>query len=394
MTTPAEMQALLRFVSQDAKVPLSSAMGKIKDLQKASLTSPDLIAQSNLSAIQSIFAEEKLAKQILSAAKRAAKKRCAPEAEADEEASSPARKRKKPAFDSLSSPAAEDISPAAMEASLALPSVVATDEELSRTVLHANRAPLVLAFAVTLLRHTMAEQPLSSRLSLAQAVVSVNSRSKAAHLGLVDKGTSAEEEGWGAGQPRVRVMGREIRVLKRWGYEWKGEDEQAEEVSSSLSAKAPANTNDPGPPLWGLDLEALRSSSVPTGTRTGPSAPALPIHTPQSARSYLLKSFARPPDPDPEPAPSSSPSKPKPKPKPKNKSTAAQTAAEKARNLGLLLLALDRLYTSWAGVLSADELDRRSWAWYVAVRPEVANGVAGWGGRGAVNLGEILRLTR
>lgn len=37
MTTPAEMQALLRFLSQDAKVPLSSAMSKIKDLQKASL---------------------------------------------------------------------------------------------------------------------------------------------------------------------------------------------------------------------------------------------------------------------------------------------------------------------------------------------------------------------
>jgi hypothetical protein len=33
----AQLQALLRFLSQDAKVPLASAMGKIKDLQEAGL---------------------------------------------------------------------------------------------------------------------------------------------------------------------------------------------------------------------------------------------------------------------------------------------------------------------------------------------------------------------
>lgn len=33
----AQLQALLRFLSQDAKVPLASAMGKIKDLQAAGL---------------------------------------------------------------------------------------------------------------------------------------------------------------------------------------------------------------------------------------------------------------------------------------------------------------------------------------------------------------------
>jgi hypothetical protein len=33
----AQLQALLRFLSQDAKVPLASAMGTIKDLQDAGL---------------------------------------------------------------------------------------------------------------------------------------------------------------------------------------------------------------------------------------------------------------------------------------------------------------------------------------------------------------------
>lgn len=83
----------------------------------------------------------------------------------------------------------------------------------------------MLAFAVELLKYTMPEQPPSSRLSLGQAVVSVNSRSKAVSLG-IEKGKGADEEGWGMGQPKVRVMGREISVLKRTGYEWKEEPKQ------------------------------------------------------------------------------------------------------------------------------------------------------------------------
>jgi hypothetical protein len=38
MTTPAEIQALLRFLSKDVKLPLATAMSKIKELQKAELT--------------------------------------------------------------------------------------------------------------------------------------------------------------------------------------------------------------------------------------------------------------------------------------------------------------------------------------------------------------------
>lgn len=117
-----------------------------------------------------------------------------------------------------------DLTPQQLEASLALP--LDTDEErIAKAAIQTNRAPLVLAFALELIRHTMPEQPPSSRLSIAQAVVSVNSRSKAVSIGLA-KGPSADEEGLGEGQPRIKVMGREIAVLKRGGYEWKGEEEE------------------------------------------------------------------------------------------------------------------------------------------------------------------------
>ena len=308
------------------------------------------------------------------------------------------------------------MTPAAIEESLALPEVTISDEKLLQIVLHTNRAPLVLAFAVTLLKYTMPEQPLSSRLSLAQAVVSVNSRSKAISLG-IEKGNSAEEEGWGQGQPKVRIMGRDIRVLKRWGYDRREgartRQEDGAESQNTIKGKEAAKQEDvadsqatikadqtqiaktetghqepgqseSGPALWGLDLEALRSSNGPLSAGAqGRDTSGLPIYTAQSARSYLLKSFATAP---PQAAGSEN--------SPPKKQSAASAAAEKERNLGLLLHSLDLLYSSWARVLGKDELDRRAWSWYVCVRPEVLNGVAGWGGRGEVKISEILALRR
>jgi hypothetical protein len=52
----AEIQTLLRFLSQDAKLPLASAMGKVMDLQKANLVSygkhPESLHQMQLTTIE------------------------------------------------------------------------------------------------------------------------------------------------------------------------------------------------------------------------------------------------------------------------------------------------------------------------------------------------------
>ena len=233
-------------------------------------------------------------------------------------------------------------------------------------------------------------QPLSSRLSLAQAVVSVNSKSKAISLG-IEKGTSAESEGWGQGQPSVRVMGRDVRVMRRWGYDpcegaaanSQTKTEAELEASQSTIKEDNDSTKDIGhdePALWGLDLEALRSSNGPVVLDNSEST-KLPIYKPDAARSYILKSFAS--------VPSTSTGFTSSKQKP-----SAVLAAEKERNLALLLKALDLLYASWAQVLSTDELDKRAWSWYVAIRPEVQQGVAGWGGKGQVKLSQILDMRR
>jgi len=350
------------------------------------LYSPSTLAKSSLPVVQAIFADEKRSKQIISAAKRVTKKRSSSATQSE----SPAKRKKTVLL-------GEQDTPAAIEESLTLPEVTCNEEELEASATYTNRAPLVLAFAVTLLKYTMPEQPLSSRLSLAKAVVSANSKTKAKSLG-IEKGNTAEDEGWGQGQPKVRIMGREISVMKRWGYdptegskvsdlaivqEEDGHSQAAESQSTIQGDENQGQARDqkqrphPGPPLWGLDLDALRSSSNPFPPGVSKShTSALPIHEPKSAKDYLLKSFSSPPSPSPKKQPTK------------------VIEAEKTRNLARLLQALDLLYSSWAHVLSQQELDRRAWAWYVGVRPEVQDGAAGWGGKGEVKLSQILELRR
>ncbi|KAL5338708.1 hypothetical protein BJX70DRAFT_191651 [Aspergillus crustosus] len=370
----SQVQALLRFLSQDAKLPLAAAMGKVNELVKADLTSPETISKGELKKLQDVFKDDKIAKQVHNAAKRISKKRAAP---GDNTGATPQKRVK-------ASSRETDTTPFSAESALALPIASATEEELLTIVLITNRAPLVLAFAVCALKYSMPEQPISSRLSLAQALVSANSRSKAVSLGL-ENGKSAGEEGWGEGQPTVFILGREISVLKRWDYNPREgqpalETRELEVVPEEILGQPPSDDLPQAPPLWGVDTEASKSAkSSHTDTHV---EKALPIHTPQSARSYLYKSFTKAPSGDIKETESS------------KKRTPTQMALEKEACLGHLLQAIDLVCQSWASTLSANELDRRAWAWYVHVRPSIQTGREGWGEKGTVKLSEILSLRR
>src|ERR1700684_1421986 len=82
MAAAAEVQALLRFLSQDAKVPLATCLPKVGELRKAQLGSVESIAKSDLKCVSVIFTDTKLAKQVFNAAKRVTnpKKRSASDA--------------------------------------------------------------------------------------------------------------------------------------------------------------------------------------------------------------------------------------------------------------------------------------------------------------------------
>lgn len=322
------------------------------------------IAKAEFDTLHTLFGDEKIARQVLNAAKRVSKKRTMSDLGAPAAPPTPIKKAK-PSY-------GEPLDGATYEASLALPEPEVNEERLKDVVIYTNRAPLVLAFAVTVLKYTMPEQPLSSRLSLAQAVCSSNSQSKAKSIGL-QRSRTAEEEGWGEGQPHIKVMNRQIRVMKRWGYTWKDETPATQDTDTTIKEEDSSVPEEPA--VWGVDLEALKKSNGPVtiGERK---TSELPIYRAESARAYLLKSFGGKPATD---------------QKARRKKDAG---AERQRNLGMLLGALDLLCQSWKDTLTNDELDQRAWGWYCSVRPEVKAGIAGWGGKGNVALADILELRR
>ncbi|CAK7224225.1 hypothetical protein SCUCBS95973_005444 [Sporothrix curviconia] len=587
-----DLQELLRLLTTTRKLPILQAMTQVKALQAANLRSIQQIAEAPLDAVQAAVKDAAGAKSLQTSCKTALKRMAAggsasgikrgAASSAGSQAASSAKRAKQ--LDGTAAAAStggllgpEPMTAAELERSLELPifvPVIDEDEErMAATVLMTNRAPLVLAFAVELLRYTMPEQPVSSRLSLGQAVVSANSRSKATSLGMDwARGPSADEAGWGQGQPRVRILGREVAVLKRSGYTWKGDEKEEEEgdgkakehdhgasirkgvengkeketqpeatlanddgpqpirllsqpaagvwsTSQTISLKhstfvasattiteagqraglirslmeaqpgllsathnawayrvrgtgdyshnvrqdsyddgetgcgdlmlrvlqelgavdtlvvltrwfggtmlgpdrwrlmrncvtgvmaerlrrTGSNVSLGGEAVWGLDLEAMREQQA-SNAGDGNSASArfkhgsgsglttvvgMPIHRPEGAKHYLLRSFLSVEEPAPAGDDGAQPPTPT-----KKKKTVKAMDAEKEENLSLLLGALRVVFDSWADHLSAAELDRRAWSWYVAVRPDVDSGPSGWGAKGAVKLKDILALRR
>ena len=341
----------------------------------------EAISKSSVEDLTAIFSSTKSAKSVLSTAKRVIKKRDISQTGVDDNVSTASKRRRSEPFEELINPDS-----LAAEESLLLPTLEISVADLEPIVLFTNRAPLVLAFAVVLLSYTYPHQPLSSRLSLAQAVVSANSRSKAVAIGL-ESGPSAEAEGWGDGQPRIKVMGREIRVLRRWNYERpKATEPGPLQSGQNLAIGQPSESDEQETwtertvPLWGLDTEKLRDSNKSKGSPGAAPTSSLPIFTAQAARNYLLRSFSRYSE-----ATDASPTK---------KSSLKDATTAKEHNAALLLRALDILFASWKDTLSRDELDKRAWSWYVAVRPDVETGQKGWGEKGKVELSQILKMRK
>ncbi|KAK3349961.1 hypothetical protein B0T25DRAFT_457784 [Lasiosphaeria hispida] len=246
MATQQDLQELLRLLTVSRKIPMMQAMAHIKALQAVDLRSIKQIAESDLPTVESAIKDSKAAKMLQSACKAVMKrvdvggsnKRTAPSA-----SPTSAKRARSDVNPFMGGPS--EMSPQELERSLDLP-VCMDEERIAETVLQTNRAPLVLAFAVELLRHTMPEQPPSSRLSLGQAVVSANSRSKA---------------------PRVRVMGREVAVLKRGDYEWRGDEtvsaEQDDSETKPQSQTANIQTTSTTATLSSTPLKTTWTASQP-----------------------------------------------------------------------------------------------------------------------------------
>ncbi|KAF5680375.1 hypothetical protein FHETE_500 [Fusarium heterosporum] len=250
-------------------------MGQVKALQSQNLRSITQIAEAPLTTVEkALGGDAKAAKSLHTACKNHDKKtgtkRAADDGSTLVEAKKPKLETHRRDLD-YSAMSGDDL-----ETALEMP--LEEDEETIRnTTIVTNRAPLFLAFAVELLRFTMPEQPPSSRLSLAQAVVSANSRTKAASIGM-EKGPPGGEEKAPEGQPKITIMNRPIPVLKRSGYTWSGSSQP-----SSSNASVTLGGSQPNPKGWTASQKLTSRGSTFI-------AHAIPITSP-STRPTVFKSL-------------------------------------------------------------------------------------------------------
>ncbi|KAJ3467447.1 hypothetical protein MRS44_005011 [Fusarium solani] len=275
MATQNDLQELLRLLTA-RKMSMMAAMGQVKALQTKNLRSIAQIADAPLATVEeALGGDAKAAKSLHAACKAHGKKSGGKRAVEDGGVGAGAKKPKLEAH-------RRDLDYSAMsgdelEAALELP--LEEDEEVIRnTTVVTNRAPLMLAFVVELLRFTMPEQPPSSRLSLAQAVVSANSRSKAVSIG-IEKAPPGGEQKIPEGQPKISIMGRQVPVLKRGGYTWSGSSQPSSSNASSVTLQG----SQPKPKGWTASQKLSSKGSVFI-------AHVIPMSSP-SARPALFKSL-------------------------------------------------------------------------------------------------------
>ncbi|WZH49078.1 UPF0029 domain-containing protein [Fusarium acuminatum] len=275
MATQNDLQELIRLLTA-RKMTMMAAMGQVKALQSQNLRSIAQIADAPLATVEeALGGDAKAAKSLHTACKNHEKKtgtkRAADDGPAIIEAKKPKLETHRRDLD-YSAMSGDDL-----ETALELP--LEEDEEVIRnTTIVTNRAPLFLAFAVELLRFTMPEQPPSSRLSLAQAVVSANSRSKAVSIG-IEKGPPEGEEKVPGGQPKITIMNRPIPVLKRSGYTWSGSSQPSSSNASSVTLKG----SQPNPKGWTASQKLTSRGSTFI-------AHAIPITSP-STRPAVFKAL-------------------------------------------------------------------------------------------------------
>ncbi|KAF0634599.1 hypothetical protein FPSE5266_04654 [Fusarium pseudograminearum] len=252
-------------------------MGQVKALQSKNLRSIAQIADAHLATVEeALGGDAKAAKSLQTACKNHEKK--SGTKRAAEDGVPTTAEVKKPKLEAhrrdldYSSMSGDDL-----EATLELP-LEENEEIIRNTTVVTNRAPLLLAFAVELLRFTMPEQPPSSRLSLAQAVVSANSRTKAISIG-IEKAPPSGQEKAPEGQPKISIMNRPVPVLKRGGYTWSG----SSQVTSSNASSATLQSSQPNPKGWTASRKLSSRGSVFI-------AHAISITSP-SARGAVVKSL-------------------------------------------------------------------------------------------------------
>ncbi|KAI6249771.1 hypothetical protein HI914_01999 [Erysiphe necator] len=254
MATEKDVQDLLRLLTTGRnKLPMLDAINLIKTLKSTNLHSISAIATTNFASLKNVIPDEKIAKALLTICKKHIKTEDKVTPKRIAKFSSSAAKRHKSMYEIIDQPQ----TPAELEASLSLPKPSVDEEAISKSVIYTDRTSLLLAFAFQLIKYTMPSQPLSSRLSLGQAVVSFNTDCKVAGS-RIKKPNSSQQISLG---PKIRIMTSNISVLKRSGYDWKSDETNNESMIGHDKLYCKEN-NDPSNNVWKISKSITMKKST------------------------------------------------------------------------------------------------------------------------------------
>ncbi|KAK9323964.1 hypothetical protein V1517DRAFT_81828 [Lipomyces orientalis] len=249
----ASFNDILRLLTTSCKLPLASSLPVASALIKNGLTTKELIGakrQEELHEICPSLDEQQLTK-LRSVCSASPRKRGAPSTTGSAAVTKRGRKY-----------AVKDRDAPIDDSELELPTVL--DEEIiEKTVVNVNRAPLMMVFATSVLKHQYPTYGAGSHLSLASAAAASAARKKAKSIGLLHGVTS------GKGEEENRDVPEGYRTLRAFGT-----------IDVAIIRRGDREG------YWGLDIDAMERQA-----ETGNADPEVKWIHPAQVRAYLVRAF-------------------------------------------------------------------------------------------------------
>ncbi|KAK9330595.1 hypothetical protein V1520DRAFT_122389 [Lipomyces starkeyi] len=251
--TAASLNDILRLLTTSCKLPLASSLPVASALVKNGLTTKELVGAKSLEELHEICPS--LNQQQLNKLRTVC-------------SSSP---RKRPPTSSTGSPAVtkrgrkyalKDKDAPIDDTELELP-IVLDEEIIEKTVASVNRAPLMMLFAASVLKHQYPTYGAGSHLSLASAAAASASRKKAKSIGILH-GTAVAK-----GDEDGREVPEGYRTLRAFGT-----------IDVAIIRRGDKEG------YWGLDIDAMERQ-----VEAGNADPEVKWIHPAQVRAYLVRAF-------------------------------------------------------------------------------------------------------
>ncbi|KAK9370774.1 hypothetical protein V1509DRAFT_607846 [Lipomyces kononenkoae] len=251
--TASSLNNILRLLTTSCKLPLADSLPVASSLVKSGLTRAELIGAKSQEELQEICPSlnQQQLNKLRTACSSSPRKRAATASTGSPSVTKRGRKY-----------AVKDKDAPISDAELELP-IVLDEKLIEKTVVSVNRAPLMMLFAASVLKHQYPTYGAGSHLSLASAAAASAARAKAKSIGLSRSTTRAN------GDEEAKEVPEGYRTLRAFG---------------TIDVAIIRRGDNEG--YWGLDIDAMEKQA-----ETGSPEPEVKWIHPAQVRAYLVRSF-------------------------------------------------------------------------------------------------------